>query len=192
MGEKGGCCRPPEDAPTSDALTQNLLHHAGRLDTGRGVVETLVFVGEAFVVDPETMQGGGTEVADVNGIFHDVVAEVVGHAMHATTGNSPTSHPHAKATTVVVAAGIQSALAVNTTTELAAPDDEGVVEHTALLKIGNQRSGRLVGVAALRVQVLDQGVVLIPAPVKELKQPTPPTIPRRIRISPPRPSLDLS
>jgi len=59
MGEKGGCCRPPEDAPTSDALTQNLLHHAGRLDTGRGVVETLVFVGEAFVVDPETMQGGG-------------------------------------------------------------------------------------------------------------------------------------
>ena len=43
----------------------------------------------------------------------------------------------------------QLALAVDRAAELAAPDDERVVEQAALLQVLDQRGGGLVGVAAL-------------------------------------------
>jgi hypothetical protein len=37
--------------------------------------------------------------------------------------------------------------------ELAAPDDEGVVEEAALLEIGDERRGWLIGAATLQAQI---------------------------------------
>ena len=42
----------------------------------------------------------------------------------------------------------QPALAVNRAAELAAPDHQRVVEHAALLQIGDQRRRGLIGLAA--------------------------------------------
>ena len=42
------------------------------------MVEALEFELEAFVVDPESVKNGGVEIADVDGILNDVVAEIVG------------------------------------------------------------------------------------------------------------------
>lgn len=82
-----------------------------------------MFEGEAFVVNTEAMECGGCEVADVYGIFGDVIAEVICFTVHATTGNTSTSHPHTKAAAVVVAAGVDLTLAINAATKLTAPDD---------------------------------------------------------------------
>ena len=48
-----------------------------------------------------------------------------------------------------VVVGRELALAVDGAAEFAAPDDQRVVEQAALLEIGNQGAGGLVGVAAL-------------------------------------------
>lgn len=120
------------------------------------MVESLVFEGEAFVIDAKAMERGGSEVTDVHRIFDDVVAEVIGLAMHAATGDAATGHPHAEAAAVVVAPGVELALTVYTAAEFAAPDDEGVVEHTALLEVGHQSGGGLVGVLALGGHVRDE------------------------------------
>ena len=42
------------------------------------------------------------------------------------------------------------ALAVDGAAEFAAPDHEGIVEHAALLQVGDQRRAGLVGIAAER------------------------------------------
>jgi hypothetical protein len=42
------------------------------------------------------------------------------------------------------------ALAINRAAEFAAPNDQRVVEHAALLEVGNQRGGRLIHAFALR------------------------------------------
>ena len=46
-----------------------------------------------------------------------------------------------------VVVGRERALAIDRAAELAAPDDERVVEQAALLEVGDQRGRRLIGVA---------------------------------------------
>jgi hypothetical protein len=41
----------------------------------------LVAIGEAFMVDTHEVQDGGVEVADVDGVFGDVEAEIVRRAV---------------------------------------------------------------------------------------------------------------
>ena len=56
-----------------------------------------------------------------------------------------------------VVVGRQLALAVDRAAELAAPDDQRVVEQAALLQVVDQRGGRLVGVLALAGDLLAAG-----------------------------------
>jgi hypothetical protein len=61
-------------------------------------------------------------------------------------------HPHREAARVVVAAvvlGVRPPGLVARAAEFAAPDDEGVVEHAALLQVLDQAGAGLVDVAAL-------------------------------------------
>jgi hypothetical protein len=48
------------------------------VDIGEPVVAALVVEGEPFVVEAETVEDGGLEVVDVDRVFSDVEAEVVG------------------------------------------------------------------------------------------------------------------
>ena len=50
-------------------------------DAGEADVEAAEGVGEAVVVDPEDVQHRGVQVAEVDGVLGDVVAEVVGAAI---------------------------------------------------------------------------------------------------------------
>ena len=70
------------------------------------------------------------------GILDDVVAEVVGLAVDRAALRAAAGHPHGEAARVMVAAVVlvgQAALRVDRAAEFAAPDDERVVEHAALL-----------------------------------------------------------
>ena len=65
----------------------------------------------------------------------------------------------------------QLALRVAGAAELAAPDDQRVVEHAPALEIRHQRGAGLIGLAALPLDARRQVVVLIPALVIELDEP---------------------
>ncbi len=55
---------------------EDVLHHRS-VDVGEAVVAALEAVGEPGVVEAEQVQGGRVQVVDVDGVFDDVVAEVV-------------------------------------------------------------------------------------------------------------------
>ena len=100
------------------------------------------------MVEAQELQDRGVEVADVDGVFDDVVGEVVGFAVDRAAFDAAAGHPHGEAAGVMVAAVVffaEAALGVDRAAELAAPDDERVVEQAALLEIldaGRSRVGR--------------------------------------------------
>ena len=97
---------------------------------------------------PRQCEDRGVEVVDVDGVLDDVVAEVVGLAVDDAGLDAAAGHPHGEAAAVVVAAVVvagQRALAVDRPAELAAPDDQRVVEQAALLQVvdrARRRAGR--------------------------------------------------
>src|SRR5262245_58733504 len=103
---------------------------------------------QTSVVDAEATKNSGLQIVNVNGIFGDVVAVVVGLSKGDGGLDSAARHPHGEAARVMIAAVIgrgEMSLAVNGAAEFPAPDDERVVEHPALFEIGDQRGGRLIG-----------------------------------------------
>src|SRR5262245_26377185 len=97
------------------------------MHVGQPEVSPLEAVRQPGVIDSQAVQDGGLEVVDVDGVFHDVVAELVGLAVGDPSLDAAAGHPDGETTRVVVAAETllgDLALAVGGTTELAAPDDE--------------------------------------------------------------------
>ena len=86
------------------ALRQNFFDDPRRLHAGEPLLEALVFERQPIVVDAETVEQRGVEVADVDWVLHDVVGEVVGGAVHDTWFDAAAGHPHAEAARVMVAA----------------------------------------------------------------------------------------
>ena len=157
------------DATSCQHVCDDLAMHVGQ-----AVVAALEFERELFVVDAELMQDRRVQVVDVDRIADDVVAVVVGFAVGDARPDAAAGHPDGEAARVMIAAvvrGGQVALAVNRATELAAPDDERVVEQPAPLQIENQGGTRLVDVARLIRDLRGQVGVLIPAHVEELDEP---------------------
>ena len=71
---KGGQCPPPNSR-------HQFLNHPSRFNTRQSLVEPLVTIREAFVVEPEQRQDRRVEVVNGDGVFDDVVGEIVGLAV---------------------------------------------------------------------------------------------------------------
>src|SRR5579859_164067 len=71
--------------------------------TRQFLLETLKFEGKPFVIDAEQAEDGRVEITDVDGVFHDVIAKVVCNAVGDSGSGAAASHPHRKATGVMVA-----------------------------------------------------------------------------------------
>ncbi len=94
--------------------------------------ETLKLECKPLVIDAEQAEDSGVEIADVDRVFHDVIAKVVGHAVGDSGFGAASGHPDRKATRMMVAAIVvfgKAALAVNSAAEFAAPEYERVVEE---------------------------------------------------------------
>jgi hypothetical protein len=142
-------------------------------DVGEPVVAALVAEGEAFVVDTHGMEESGVEVVHVNGIADDIVAEFVGFPVDEAFLEATASHPHGEAAGVVIASEVvlaDVALAVGRATEFAAPDDEGFVEEAALLEVGDEGGGSLIGFLAFLAEAAGQTAVVVPVAVAELDE----------------------
>lgn len=118
------------------------------------------------------MNHGGVKVVDMNAVFDDVVTIViifsVGNAWFDTTAR----HPDREAARVVIATKIiaEWTLTVVGAAKFSSPDDEGIIEHSASLKIGDECCGRLIGFSALDSKFFHKATVLIPALVVELDE----------------------
>ena len=104
----------------------------------------------------------------------DVVAVVVGAAVGEAGLDAAAGEPDREAARMMVAAVVgrgERALRVRRAAELAAPDDERVVEHAALLEVDDQRGGGLIGFARTGWRMPSGRVaVVVPALVVELDE----------------------
>ena len=103
------------------------------------------------MIDPQQLQHRRVQIVDVDGILDDVVAEVVGAADGDAGAHAAAGEPHREGARMVVAAEELRAVAGlvhRRAAELAAPDDQRVVEQPALLEVGEQPVDRPVGLAA--------------------------------------------
>ena len=66
---------------TISCLRQNRLDHTRFFHACRYLVQTLEFVCEPFVIDPEQMQQGRLEVTIVNRITNNIIRELVRFAV---------------------------------------------------------------------------------------------------------------
>ena len=70
----------------------------------------------------------------------------------------------------MMVAAVVAALDHRRAAELAAPDDQRLVEQAALLEVLDQGGAGLVGVVAVLLEVVDQVAVLVPGFVEELHE----------------------
>ena len=104
-------------------------------DTCKLLIQALELVGELFVINAHAMKNRCVKVVDMNGIFGDVVTEIIGFTIRDTRLGTATCHPHAEVFGMVISAVIifgKSALRVNGSTKLATPYDKGFIEKAAL------------------------------------------------------------
>src|SRR5439155_14390102 len=118
------------------------------------------------------------EVVDARLPLGDEVAELVGCAEGDAGLDAAARQPDGEAVRVMVAAEELRAaarLVHRGAAELAAPDDQSVLEHPARLQVAEQRGDRPVDLLALLRQVGDDvislaGAAAVPAPVDKLHE----------------------
>src|SRR5262249_30076713 len=138
--------RSAESQPSGEEL----LHH-GSMDVSEPEVAARVTVGEGFVVEAEEVEDRGVQVVDVDGVLDGLEAEFVGGAMDMAPLDAAAGQPHGKGVVVVVAAVHLALVGAGggeldggRAAELAAPDDQRVVEHPALFQVLEEGGDRLV------------------------------------------------
>ncbi len=114
------------------------------MHVGESAFYAVVVKAEALVVEAEQVQDGGVEVVNRGDVFHRLVAELVGRAVAEAVLHAGSGEPRGEAGGVVIATARASSLESGHAAELGAPDDERVVEQTALLEVSEERGGRLV------------------------------------------------
>ena len=120
------------------------------MDVGQAKVETLVPIGQPFVVDAQQVKDRGVQVVDMHGAGRPLalgrpdhvavgVGNVVGVVVRLAIGDAgldaAAGHPCGEAAWMMVSPVVrlcQLALAVGGAAEFAAPDYQGLVEHAAL------------------------------------------------------------
>src|SRR5437879_5265606 len=96
------------------------------------------------------MQQGGVEVGDCNHILNRAVAELVGRAVGYAALDSTARDPKAEAALVVVTP--VRALREGRAAELPGPDDQRVLQQSALFEVGQEAGHRQVGGMAERAE----------------------------------------
>lgn len=137
------------------------------MNVGKPEWSSLEFKRQLGVIESEEVQQSGVEVVNVDTILDGVEPEFIGRAERQPWLDPATGEPHRKGVRMVVSA-IVSALHHRRTPELATPDDEGVIQHSALLQVFHQGRRCLVGILAIHLEVADKVAVLVPGFVEEL------------------------
>ena len=115
----------------SRSCSDQLADGLGTFDADELLMQAGVEVVESVGVEAELVQDRSMEVLDVKAVLDGRAAELVGSADAGSTFDSAAGHPHGEAEGVVVAAGALGELGGGLAAELAAPDDERLIEQAA-------------------------------------------------------------
>ena len=144
---------------------------------GKAVVAALVLVGQLLVVDTQQMQAGGVKVMHVHRIFHDTETKFIRGSIRDAFLQSPTGHPDGEAFPVVVPSwsslGAGSGVVFlnhGGASEFSAPNDQGVLEESALFQVGDKAGAGLVDALGLPGKGGINILVVIPAIVENLDE----------------------
>lgn len=139
-------------------------------DVGQAKITTGKFVSEAFVVQPQQVQDGGVQVMQVNFIACGKVSEFVGRPVPLTSFDAAPGEEHGVSDIVVVTS--VRALRDGRSSEFAAPDQQRVIQHAALLQVQDQGGDRLVDLHGVLAMVVSDVPVGIPfVAVRHLQEP---------------------
>ena len=116
------------------------------------------------------------QVVHADAVLDRHAAEFVGGAIDSARPGTAARHPDREAAGMMVAAdpllaGDVVAVGRRRPPELAAPDDERVLEHVAVFEVGEQRMQRLVAFGCQFAMPLVVHVVRVPAVVPDLHEP---------------------
>src|SRR5262245_42564387 len=98
---------------------------------------------EAGVIEPQKVENRGVQVMDVNAVLVGSKSDGIGRAMDEAPFDTSTSQPDRKAVRIVIAAS--SAFRHGHAAELAAPDDQRLLEKAAASQVVKQPGNGLVG-----------------------------------------------
>ena len=107
-------------------LPQNPLNYLSRFDSRWLLVQTLETEGEAIMIHAEAMENRRIEIANVDGVFDDVVGVIIRRAVADTPFHSTARDPCAEAAPVVISSCADFSLTVNSATKFTAPDDKRI------------------------------------------------------------------
>jgi hypothetical protein len=145
------------------------------MDISETELAALVAEGEAFVIDAEEVEESGVEVVNMDGVFGDGVAEFVALSVNVTGFGAAAGHPHGVGFLVVITADFGAgtsvtagALGHGSAAEFGIPDDEGVIEEAAFLKVFEERCDGSVDLFGFIGQGIEDAAVMVPALVEEL------------------------
>src|SRR4029079_19494577 len=136
--------------PVVSRSRQELLHDLS-VHVRQAEVATLELVDQTLVVDAQHVQDRRLQVVHGHRVRGDVVAEIVRLAENGPPLHPSAGDPHAEVARMVIAPAVgvgELALAEDRPAELPAPDDQRLVEETALLEIRDERCHRLIRTAA--------------------------------------------
>src|SRR5205814_5596607 len=107
------------------------------------VIAPAVAVRQLLVVDAHEMEDGGVQVMDVDLVLDGVPAELVGGAVNDAALDAAARQPHRETEGMMLPA--VGPLGSRRPAELAAPDDQRVVEQAAGFEVFEQPSNRQIG-----------------------------------------------
>ena len=121
------------------------------VNIGESKIATGVPIRQAGVIKAEQVQNCGMKVVDVYLLFHRLKAKFVGCAVHITALHPATGQEGGKAMMIVVAAVAVEVIGQAHwdldgwgTSELAAADDERILQHASLFEILQQCPNGLI------------------------------------------------
>ena len=122
------------------------------------------------MIEAEAVEHRRVEVVDVDLVGDGRGSELVGRAVDGAALDAAAGHDDGESLGVVIAAGVVVAVLVfgGLAAEFAAPDDEGAVEETALLEVGEEGGERAVDLAGFGGEFFVEVLVVVPAVVPDL------------------------
>lgn len=88
------------------------------------------------MVNSKEMQHGGMQIVDADDVIDAVVTEFIGRAVNGAAFDSTPCHPDAERIDMVISSG---ALCHGRSAELAAPNDERILQQSEAFKIFHER-----------------------------------------------------
>src|SRR4051794_7170974 len=163
---RAGSARPAcrlESLHHNEGSGDDVLRHDAEV-VRQPEVAAVVAVGQLRVVEPEQGEDGRVQVVDVHAVDFGPGTGFVGGPVDRAALDAAAGQPAAGGLAVVVAAGLAVALAVagDGAAELAAPDDQRLVQHPALLEVLQQRRRRAVQLATVALEALLDVRVVVP------------------------------